>query len=128
MQVRDQPDRERQQKEPAASSEHDQCWRDWQRVDDFDASLPNDRHYVFDVVTSEFRFGDGQNGDIPPAPTNDEHNTDHKPNIRIIACQIGGGARGNVRERAINRLTEPITDLEPARLVSHRKLMVLRHP
>lgn len=99
-----------------------ECWCDWQRVDDFDSSGPNDRHYVFDGVTSEFQFGDGESGDIPPTPADDT------PNIRIIACQIGCGAKGNVQPGAINRLRDPITDLEPAQLVNRRKLMILRLP
>ena len=82
--------------EPAqepASNLIELCWRDWERVEDLDASMPGDTHYVLDAVTGELRFGDGVNGAIPSIAHGNEHNPN---NVRIIRCQIGGGERGNV--------------------------------
>lgn len=37
----------------------------WQEVDNFDRSLPGDRHYVVDRMNSRLRFGDGVHVQIP---------------------------------------------------------------
>lgn len=41
-------------------------WEDWQRVDDFESSASEDRHYVLNAATGEIMFGNGQNGRILP--------------------------------------------------------------
>jgi hypothetical protein len=41
----------------------------WQEVDDFDASSPEDHHYVVDLFEKSIKFGNGVNGRIPPADT-----------------------------------------------------------
>ena len=56
-------------------------WRQWRRVDSFDASGPADFHYTYSA--GRLTFGDGAKGKIPPAGTN---------NIRVIACLQGGKA------------------------------------
>ena len=76
-------------------------WETWERVEGFENSEPNDRHFALDATSGELRFGpavreaDGslrQYGAVPPkgAP------------IRIRSYRTGGGARGNV---AAGRLT-----------------------
>ena len=77
-------------------------WRDWIRVDDFDASGPEDPHFVLDARAGEVRFGDGVNGDIPPAPASET-----EENIRLISFQAGGGAAGNVLAEAVAAFAEP---------------------
>ncbi|MCG8364043.1 MAG: putative baseplate assembly protein [Pseudanabaenales cyanobacterium] len=78
------------------------CWRDWIRVDDFDASHPEDPHYVLDPQQGELWFGDGVNGDIPPASDDgDEYN------IRVIACQLVQGGQGNVEANTIQQIYNP---------------------
>lgn len=77
-------------------------WRDWTRVDDFDASGPEDTHFVLDTCAGQIRFGDGVNGDIPPAPASE---TDE--NIRVVSFQAGGGTAGNVAALAIDSFAKP---------------------
>jgi hypothetical protein len=77
-------------------------WRDWTRVEDFDASGPEDTHFVLDPCAGQIRFGDGVNGDIPEAPASE---TDE--NVRVISFQTGGGASGNVTALSIDRLAKP---------------------
>lgn len=77
-------------------------WRDWTRVDDFDASGPEDAHFVLDPAFGQVRFGDGVNGDIPPAPASEADD-----NVRVVSFQMGGGAAGNVSALALDRLARP---------------------
>lgn len=77
-------------------------WRDWQRVDDFDASRPDDRHYLLNSETGEVLFGDGVNGAVPPAPAGAG-----RRNIRVVSYQVGGGEKGNVKSGAVNKLICP---------------------
>ena len=77
-------------------------WRDWTRVNDFDASGPEDTHFVLDPCAGQIRFGDGVNGDIPPAPASET-----EENIRVVSFQTGGGAAGNVTALSLDRLAKP---------------------
>lgn len=77
-------------------------WRDWTRVDDFDASGPEDAHFVLDACAGRIRFGDGVNGDIPPAP-----DSETEDNIRVVSFQSGGGAAGNVAAGSIRSFARP---------------------
>lgn len=70
-------------------------WQAWQKVDDFGASQPDDRHYVFDPIAGEVEFGPAvrqrngrqpQFGAVPPRDCA----------IRIRRYRIGGGVQGNV--------------------------------
>lgn len=79
--------------------EEDQIWHRWDEVPDFDASQPNDRHYVIDLQTGEVQFGDGINGRIPP-----EIELNQNTNIRARQYKAGGGTRGNVKPEAIQSL------------------------
>jgi hypothetical protein len=87
-------------------------WRDWTRVDDFDASGPEDTHFVLDACAGQIRFGDGVNGDIPPAPASET-----EENIRVVSFQSGGGATGNVSALALDRLAKPFGVESDARLL-----------
>jgi baseplate J-like protein len=69
-------------------------WVLWVEVSDFYGSGPNDRHYVIDHLTGEIRFGDGQNGKLPPAGSS---------NIRLSYYRTGGGVAGN---RAAGTITQ----------------------
>jgi hypothetical protein len=77
-------------------------WRDWTRVDDFDASGPEDTHFVLDPCAGQIRFGDGVNGDIPEAPASET-----EENIRVVSFRTGGGASGNVTALSLDRLAKP---------------------
>jgi Baseplate J-like protein len=77
-------------------------WRDWMRVEDFDASGPDDPHYVLNASEGEIRFGDGINGQIPQVPTDE-----HRKNIRVISLRTGGGEKGNVVASAVDRFAQP---------------------
>lgn len=58
----------------------------WERVTDFTASSPDDRHYVLERADGIIRFGDGRRGSIPP------------PGRSVVAKGVvyGGGPKGNV--------------------------------
>lgn len=86
-----------------AASRPREIWVRWRQAPDFYASGPRDRHYVLDHLTGEVRFGDGQNGMIPPAGAG---------NIRLARYQTGGGARGNRAAATIAQLktTVPYVD------------------
>jgi DNA-binding protein YbaB len=77
-------------------SEHDKTWRDWQEVDDFDASGPEDPHYVIDHDKGEVAFGDGVHGLIPPVG---------KRNIKAT-YRFGGGEKGNIKAGAIDLILD----------------------
>ncbi|WP_309120043.1 putative baseplate assembly protein [Paenibacillus sp.] len=74
-------------------------WHDWRRVDDFDRSRPDSRHYALDDAEGELRFSDGERGAVPPASG--------FPNIRVIGLRVGGGAIGNVKEGQIRFADDP---------------------
>ncbi|HEX7317675.1 MAG TPA: putative baseplate assembly protein [Pyrinomonadaceae bacterium] len=77
-------------------------WRDWTRVDDFDASGPDDAHFVLDSCGGQIHFGDGVNGDIPPAPASESED-----NVRVVSFQTGGGSAGNLSALALESLARP---------------------
>ena len=71
-------------------------------VPDFDASGPNDRHYVLDRTAGRVTFGDGFNGAVPPA------------DATITAEYVyGGGERGNVSAAAKWQLVDSEAAFEP---------------
>ncbi|MFP2905199.1 putative baseplate assembly protein, partial [Pyxidicoccus sp. 3LFB2] len=110
----------------------DDAWGHWLAVPDFLASGPRDRHYTLDVERGEVRFGDGLQGMIPPAGSD---------NVRL-SYRTGGGASGNVPADTLTRLDsslpyvasvsqpEPATggaDLEPLPVLAERQARLLRH-
>ncbi|WP_276357834.1 putative baseplate assembly protein [Cohnella caldifontis] len=74
-------------------------WEDWQSVGGFDRSGPLDRHFTYRPDTGELRFGDDERGAIPSA-----HDS---PNLRIIACRLGGGERGNIKPGLLTQWVSP---------------------
>ena len=73
----------------------------WAEVPDFDASGPDERHYVLDPEAGEIRFGDGERGAVPPAEAT------------VVATSVvyGGGDAGNVPESAAWNVAEPDREL-----------------
>lgn len=69
----------------------------WTEVPDFDASGPDDRHYVLDPEAGEVRFGDGERGAVPPAEAT------------VVATSVvyGGGDVGNLPESAAWDFADP---------------------
>lgn len=70
-------------------------WQDWEEVEDFDLSGPNDRHYKIDYEKNQLLFGDHVHGKVP---------VEGESNIRIIGLAIGGGQKGNIRCEEIKTL------------------------
>jgi hypothetical protein len=77
-------------------------WEDWLLVDDFDNSLSTDRHYMFEPHTSTIRFGNNEQGWIPPKSG--------ELNIRFLSLQTGGGARGNIKSGMLNTLAVDVPE------------------
>ncbi|GAA3405704.1 putative baseplate assembly protein [Paenibacillus hodogayensis] len=77
-------------------------WEDWERVDDFDQSRPSDRHFVYDRAEGLIRFGNNEQGRIPPKS--------REPNIRFVSLQTGGGARGNIKQGMIAGFAEDVPE------------------
>ena len=67
----------------------------WQAVDGFFASAPDDRHFVVDLEAGEVRFGNGIQGYAPQIGQR----------IRAVEYRYGGGAVGNVAPKAINKIS-----------------------
>ncbi|OPY59944.1 MAG: Baseplate J-like protein [Pelotomaculum sp. PtaU1.Bin065] len=78
-------------------------WRDWEMVDDFDASKPGDFHFALNSETGELSFGDNERGMIPPRAA--------QANICLVSCRTGGGKRGNVKENEINMIVGQADEL-----------------
>ena len=97
-----------------AHAAEDLRWRDWVRVEDFDASGPNDPHFVFDSGSGAISFGDGINGNIPEAALDEKGEVDR--NIRIISLQTCAGENGNVVRNTIREFANP--SLLPVNLLS----------
>jgi predicted phage baseplate assembly protein len=92
--------------------ESDGRWEEWQEVPDFDASGPDDAHYVLNRVTGAVQFGDGINGRIPPAGTH---------NIRAVTYRYGGGTLGNLDAETLQIILDDslkesitVTNAQPA--------------
>ncbi|MEM6932146.1 MAG: putative baseplate assembly protein [Pseudomonadota bacterium] len=83
---------------------------EWQRVDDFFNSGPDDPHYLLDPETGKITLGDGRRGRIPVADTQ----------VTAIRSRIGGGAVGNVGTGLISKIkgrlrgVKGVTNLRPA--------------
>jgi len=94
-----------------------ETWIDWQEVEDFGGSGPEDLHFTCDGVSGEARFGpalrqpDGtihRYGAIPPRGAE----------IRFSTYRHGGGTAGNVRPGTITELRAPIPYVD--RVVNRR--------
>ncbi|HKP86446.1 MAG TPA: putative baseplate assembly protein [Blastocatellia bacterium] len=71
-------------------------WVEWQEVDGFHASGPEDRHFVADLEAGTVRFGNGVQG-LPPQIGQ---------RIRAREYRFGGGVEGNVAPEAISKAVE----------------------
>ncbi|MCD4729616.1 MAG: putative baseplate assembly protein, partial [Bacteroidales bacterium] len=78
--------------------EADSLWREWNVVDDLDASRPNARHIMLDLDQGIITFGDGIHGNIPPKGKN---------NIWIMEVRSGGGEDGNIAANTNMTLKDP---------------------
>jgi hypothetical protein len=87
------PDAVREAEEPG------QVWVRWHQVTDFHGSGARDRHYIFDYLGGELRFGDGRRGMAAPQGRN---------NIRAAMYRSGGGRRGNLPAETITQLKSTI--------------------
>jgi len=65
---------------------------EWEEVDDFDASNPEDKHYMVSRDKGEVIFGDGVRGKIPP-----------KDEGIKIKYRYGGGEKGNIGAKTIDQ-------------------------
>lgn len=78
---------------------------EWARVDNFFNSGPTDQHYttlVDDEERPTFVFGNGINGQVPPAGS------------VLVQYDTGGGSQGNVQANTITQLGVAITDVSGA--------------
>ncbi|MFG0211807.1 putative baseplate assembly protein [Brevibacillus porteri] len=98
-------------------------WEDWSLVTDFDRSGPQDRHFMLnDSDGAEIVFGNNEHGAIP-------ERLEGMAGIRIISCQTGQGAKGNVQGGQITRFlplarqrtTAQVTNPRPASGGSERE-------
>ncbi len=72
-----------------------EVWVRWHRQPNLYLSGPNDRHYVLERSRGRVIFGDGVNGSLLPAGTD---------NVMARMYRSGGGAAGNVSAGAITQL------------------------
>lgn len=86
-------------------------WEEWQRVENFDASGPTDRHFIIEQDNGKIVFGNNEKGLIPEPG--------EEFNIRLLAGQLGGGERGNVKEDEINRIIRPGVEWQSLELSNH---------
>mgnify|MGYP001605076710 CR=1 FL=1 len=73
----------------------------WEEVDDFDASTPNDNHYVLNRANGEVIFGNGIRGRIPTKGAEIK-----------IDYRYGGGEEGNVPAEVNWQLSNNMEDIE----------------
>jgi predicted phage baseplate assembly protein len=92
---------------PVLETMSEEGWVEWERVEHFAASGPDDQHYVLDAVGGSVRFGPAvrepeggvrQYGAIPPRGMG----------IRLRGHATGGGRAGNVAKGAIRTLKSSI--------------------
>jgi predicted phage baseplate assembly protein len=92
---------------PVLETMSDDGWVQWEPVEHFASSGPEDRHFVLDAVGGSVRFGpairqeDGsfrQYGAVPPRGMG----------IQLRGHAVGGGRRGNVAKGAIRTLKASI--------------------
>jgi hypothetical protein len=80
-------------------AERRQIWVRWHEVPNFYGSGPSDRHYLINRDAGEIRFGDAQNGMIPPVMPG---------NIRMASYRTGGGMAGNKAALTIKQLRSAV--------------------
>jgi hypothetical protein len=60
---------------------------EWEEVDDFDGSKPEDKHFLLNREKGEISFGDGFHGCIPSVDSE----------LSAVRYRIGGGKEGNIK-------------------------------
>ena len=77
-------------------------WIKWEEVQTFSLSGTDSRHYMLDSESGTLIFGDGKNGMIPPAGTDN------------IQCDYmyGGGTLGNVKAGTISKIWDNFPAIE----------------
>lgn len=75
-----------------AEADEPQAWSLWQQVADFDASGPEDRHYLLDEETGVIHFGDCLHGLAPEGE------------ILLAGHAVTLGADGNIKEGQLREL------------------------
>ena len=73
----------------------------WHEVPDFDASGPDDNHYILDREDGTVTFGDGIRGRVPAADAS------------VVADYVaGGGVAGNVPATAVWHVSDPTVSID----------------
>jgi hypothetical protein len=76
--------------------EESTTWTTWREVSGFEASAPDDRHFMVDAESGVVTFGNGSHGRPPQAGQR----------IRALEYRYGGGRIGNVPAKAINKCVD----------------------
>ncbi len=84
--------------------EPDGAWYCWQQVMDFDASLPESRHYCFEESSGRLLFGDGEHGMAPTGA------------IYLVQAVTSEGIDGNVKQHQISK---GLVDLPKTRMTNY---------
>jgi hypothetical protein len=84
-----------------------ETWIRWKPVSDFFDSGPRSRHYIIDGAEGTVRFGNGEQGMIPPIGRNN----------LMATYRTGGGVSGNLPAHEIRTLKTSITGI--AQVVNH---------
>lgn len=74
-------------------------WEDWQYVEDFSASGPQDKHYTFDDDGDYLVFGDNERGLLPAQWM--------ERNVRVLALRHCRGVAGNIQRDQIRTVIAP---------------------
>ena len=77
----------------------DGLFAQWQQVEDFSGSGPEDRHYILDIRERKLIFGDGIQGMAPEGK------------LLIAGYAVTEGSQGNVRAGTVNMVEEGFGDL-----------------
>jgi predicted phage baseplate assembly protein len=92
---------------PVLEVSSDEGWQEWEVVEHFAASGPDDRHYLFDSVNGEVIFGplvreaEGDYRQYGAVPSKGNY-------VRMRQYSVGGGRGGNVAKGAIQTLKSSI--------------------
>ncbi|HEX9670487.1 MAG TPA: baseplate J/gp47 family protein [Thermoanaerobaculia bacterium] len=81
-----------------------EAWVRWEPREDFLRSGAADRHYVLDRALGRLRFGDGEQGRVPPQ------------GVAVLArsYRTGGGSQGNVAAGAVKQVLAGVAGIEKA--------------
>ncbi|MGH9116969.1 MAG: putative baseplate assembly protein [Acidimicrobiales bacterium] len=92
---------------PVLEISSDEGWQEWEQVEHFAASTPDDKHFLFDAVNGEVILGPmvreaggghRQHGAVPPKGVY----------VRMRSYTVGGGRAGNVAKGSIRTLKSSI--------------------